>query len=240
MQWIAQALERFSPAQNDGEIFDALVWGAKHLGFEYCEVVVLVDRPGGRLTYFQHHNYPAAFNQLFGDNSRTLLEPLLEKVQRTQLPFVWSETLFSANPEVWQHCQAHGVRLGVTRMVQGLQGVNTLISLCRGEGDVAGGEFYDNVADFMWLTNLVHEALAYRCEHASRQAEPHAVIQPHLSSRELEVLKCASMGMTSELVAIALAVSQRTVNFHIARCIEKLGACNKLSAVVKATQYGLI
>ncbi|QKZ06219.1 helix-turn-helix transcriptional regulator [Pseudomonas eucalypticola] len=240
MHWLANDLDRFSCGQDVDAIFDALLWGAMQLGFEHCEVVVFAERHGKRLIHFQRHNYPPVISCFNNENPQWMLALLFEKLSNTQIPQLWDDELFSVCPDTRQHCQAHGLCHGVTRMVQGLHGCNTLISLCRREDGITAQEFYDKVADVLWLTNLVHGALAPRWRDTSPRPDSNRVARPQLSSRELEVLKCASQGMTSERVATALAVSQRTVNFHIARCIEKLGASNKLSAVVKAMQHGLI
>lgn len=61
-----------------------------------------------------------------------------------------------------------------------------------------------------------------------------------LSHRECEVLRWAAEGKTSYEIGIILGLTERTINFHIARSIMKLGASNKTNAVVKAMQRGLI
>lgn len=63
---------------------------------------------------------------------------------------------------------------------------------------------------------------------------------PLLSSREVEVLRWAAKGKTSAETGMILGISERTVNFHIARAIEKCGACNKISAVAQAVLRGLL
>ena len=61
-----------------------------------------------------------------------------------------------------------------------------------------------------------------------------------LSSRECEVLRLAAEGKTSFESAVILGLTERTINFHISRSIEKLNASNKTNAVVKAILMGLI
>ncbi|MGG1945977.1 helix-turn-helix transcriptional regulator [Trinickia sp. NRRL B-1857] len=61
-----------------------------------------------------------------------------------------------------------------------------------------------------------------------------------LSNRECEVLRWAAEGKTSYEIGMILGLTERTINFHIARSIVKLGASNKTNAVVKAMQRGLI
>ena len=61
-----------------------------------------------------------------------------------------------------------------------------------------------------------------------------------LSAREAEVLRWMADGKTSSEAARILALSERTVNFHVSSALAKLGAANKTAAVVKAALLGLI
>lgn len=61
-----------------------------------------------------------------------------------------------------------------------------------------------------------------------------------LTMREVEVLKWSATGKTAAEVALILDVTARTVNFHVGKAIQKIGACNKMSAVVQATKDGVI
>lgn len=47
-------------------------------------------------------------------------------------------------------------------------------------------------------------------------------------------------GKTSGEAATILALSERTVNFHVSNAMTKLGAVNKTAAVVKAAVLGLL
>lgn len=61
-----------------------------------------------------------------------------------------------------------------------------------------------------------------------------------LTMREVEVLKWSATGKTAAEVALILDVTARTVNFHVGKAIQKIGACNKMSAVVQAAKDGVI
>lgn len=61
-----------------------------------------------------------------------------------------------------------------------------------------------------------------------------------LSAREGEILSLASHGKTAPEMSAALAISERTVAFHINNIVEKLGAANKTHAVALALRHGLI
>lgn len=61
-----------------------------------------------------------------------------------------------------------------------------------------------------------------------------------LSKREIEVLECLSIGMTTSQIADELFISENTVKTHVRRILEKLEAGNRTEAVSKATAMGLI
>jgi DNA-binding CsgD family transcriptional regulator len=63
---------------------------------------------------------------------------------------------------------------------------------------------------------------------------------PSLTAREIECIRWAALGLTTADTARELGVAERTVEFHLANAIRKLGAPNKIRAVVIAVQQSLI
>lgn len=61
-----------------------------------------------------------------------------------------------------------------------------------------------------------------------------------LSAREIECLKWASDGLTTDAIAETISISPATVNYHINKSIRKLGATNRHHAAIKAIRAGLI
>lgn len=68
------------------------------------------------------------------------------------------------------------------------------------------------------------------------QREPQMI----LSCREIAILRLSSQGKTASEIAAAMAVTERTANFHIGNAIQKLGAANKTHAVVLAMRLGVL
>jgi len=60
-----------------------------------------------------------------------------------------------------------------------------------------------------------------------------------LAPREIEVLKRASDGKTSEDIAAILTISEDTVKFHARNFVSKLQATDPMHAVVRAVLLGL-
>jgi DNA-binding CsgD family transcriptional regulator len=61
-----------------------------------------------------------------------------------------------------------------------------------------------------------------------------------LSDREIEVLRLASEGLTSKVIAERLGIVERTVKAHLASTYRKLGVETRAAATTVATQRGLI
>ena len=60
-----------------------------------------------------------------------------------------------------------------------------------------------------------------------------------LTVREIEILKWTAEGKTAADIAIILSMKERTVHFHVANAVQKMGACNKTAAVVQAALSGM-
>jgi DNA-binding NarL/FixJ family response regulator len=61
-----------------------------------------------------------------------------------------------------------------------------------------------------------------------------------LSERELEVLRLAAQGLTNKAIGQQLAISDRTVQGHLASIYGKLQVGSRTEAVTKALKWGLI
>ncbi|HEX8595118.1 MAG TPA: helix-turn-helix transcriptional regulator [Pseudomonas sp.] len=67
----------------------------------------------------------------------------------------------------------------------------------------------------------------------------HDLCDKPLTPREIEILRWSAEGKTAADIAIILSMKERTVHFHVANAIQKMGACNKISAVVQAARIGM-
>jgi DNA-binding NarL/FixJ family response regulator len=95
---------------------------------------------------------------------------------------------------------------------------------------VAGGEAMLAPAV---TTRLVREV-------ATRRRDPDSVLAvQRLSAREAEVLGQVADGRSNAEIAAALVLSEATVKTHVARILAKLGARDRVQAVVMAYRSGL-
>ena len=63
---------------------------------------------------------------------------------------------------------------------------------------------------------------------------------PHLTKRQLEVLRLLAEGRSTAEIATELGLSQATVRNYIANLLVALGVHTRLQAVIAATKAGLI
>ena len=70
------------------------------------------------------------------------------------------------------------------------------------------------------------------------QPEP-ALIEP-LTERELQILSLTARGLTNKAIGAQLAISDRTVQNHLANIFQKLNAESRTEAVMRAVSLGLI
>ena len=61
-----------------------------------------------------------------------------------------------------------------------------------------------------------------------------------LSSREIDCLKLAFVGLTSKQASEALGLSVRTIEFHLSNAAKKLGVNNRLGAIQRSLWMGVL
>ncbi|MFD5903335.1 response regulator transcription factor [Streptomyces microflavus] len=74
---------------------------------------------------------------------------------------------------------------------------------------------------------------------ARRRQANHALAAP-LTPRETNVLHLLATGLTAEVIGRRLGISPRTVHKHLNALYRKLGAADRLSAVLRAQSAGLL
>jgi DNA-binding CsgD family transcriptional regulator len=61
-----------------------------------------------------------------------------------------------------------------------------------------------------------------------------------LTGQEIECLRWCKEGKTNWEIGAILRISEKTVEFHLGNAMKKLGAGNRITAVVRALKLGLI
>ena len=84
------------------------------------------------------------------------------------------------------------------------------------------------------------EVLYYHLQrHCDKEPDP-PVTASKLSKRERDVLDLVADGLSAQEIAEKINLSYRTVEWHISQAMRRLGAKNRVQAVVLAIRDGLI
>lgn len=87
--------------------------------------------------------------------------------------------------------------------------------------------------------SVLDRIIARRLMEQLSQPRAEAVVEP-LTERELEVLRLTAKGYTNKAIGVELSISDRTVQGHLAKIYDKLGAASRTEAVMRAVALGWI
>jgi DNA-binding NarL/FixJ family response regulator len=73
-----------------------------------------------------------------------------------------------------------------------------------------------------------------------RMSDPAEPLAEALTEREHEVLALLAQGLQNKEIAARLGIGERTAKFHVSAIMGKLGASNRVEAVRRAVQQGLV
>ncbi len=86
------------------------------------------------------------------------------------------------------------------------------------------------------MTKLVEKVTQ---AETTRKEPDNSLIEP-LSQREIEVLSLIAIGFSNKEIALKLVISEGTAKNHVSSILAKLGARDRLQAVIKAREFGVL
>jgi DNA-binding NarL/FixJ family response regulator len=102
--------------------------------------------------------------------------------------------------------------------------------------DVYAGK---SVLDAALAVRLIRGDTHSDLRQSSKHSQPVEWVEP-LTARELEIIQLAARGLTNKAIGAQLAISDRTVQNHLAHIFGKLNAASRTEAVMRAVSLGLI
>lgn len=208
----------------------------KNLGFKFCGFSTTSKMPGIHTGTLNLNNFPSEWNSQYDQNQYIAIDPVVAHCNYSMSPILWTEDVFSQSPSLWEALQQQGLQHGWSQSVWDEEtGMCSILSLARSHCPITAYELYENLGFTVFIIRHLHTLAA--------QALPKKLAKsssPQLSPREVEVLRLSADGKTAYEIARILNLSERTVNFHVHRAIEKLGVCNKIAAVIAAAKAGTI
>lgn len=234
--WKESQLKQLAHAKEIDTAYQISLNFAKNLGYKFCAFSITSHTNDVHCTNVNLNNFPLAWNTQYEKNNVTEIDPIVAHCNHSILPVLWSEELFSRTPWLWKSLQEQGLHHGWSQSIHDEQsGLCSILSLARSHCPITAYELYENLGFTVFISHHLHALVA----QAQPKRPPHPQT-PHLSPREIEVLKLSADGKTAYEVARILCLSERTVHFHVHSAIEKFGVNNKMAAVIAATRTGSI
>lgn len=234
VHWREQCMARLGEA---GASMQALVHAMRgitsELGFEHCSYVLRQPLPIAQPAMHWGSTYPQAWLDRYMERNYFEIDPLVQRALGSDVPVVWSDRSIERSPEFWEEARSFGINHGWAVSSRGRDHAVGLLTVAREHNAVSAKELEQSEMRLLWLAHAMHGVASLLPGLAQAPVEP-------LSAREREVLLWSAAGKTAEEIGLILAISSRTVTFHINRCIAKLGAANKTEAVSKALVLGLL
>lgn len=175
-------------------------------------------------------NYPTPWVEHYFANRYMEIDTTVTTAASRATPYNWdfSAARDTAAAPVFSDIHDLGVRSGLTVPVH-VPGGATFIASFAGLGEI-------DRRTRPLLTSV--SVLLY--EHFTRLDAKSRAEAPALTPRECDCLAWVARGKTSWEIGEILAVSERTVNFHLQNAFRKLDASGRTMAVVRAITLGLI
>lgn len=159
-------------------------------------------------------------------------DPVLAAAHRTKNAFAWSDVvdyrrLEPAARKVMGHAAQHGMRDGFVIPIRGPRRAIGLVSLAGPRRRLSEA----NRAVLALVGTYVHQRLVA----LSHQRIDASV---NLTKREVEIARWIAAGKSDWQIGQILAISAKTVNYHVENIKRKFGVASRVQAVLAASSQG--
>jgi LuxR family transcriptional regulator len=229
--------QAFSAVRSFG--FDAMI-------YDYTPVPLDPDGTLIAPSVLKLRNISEDMHEYWFDRGYFQIDPVQLLALRTTAPFFWNydtrvDTLINTlldekSAPVSRYLHERDMSCGVTVPVHMPHGdFATVTAVWFGDSPAHQRDAEHHMADFGLLAHVFHEAafsLMGKTERKNRQV--------HLTERERECLRHAAEGLSAKETSRIIGRSVPTVVMHLNSAARKLGARNRIQAVVRATHYRLL
>ncbi len=212
---------------------------ARSLGFDQVLYGAVASKHASMETSFLHSNYAHDWRAQYDSRKLYYVDPTVLHCLNSVVPIVWEREIFTASnqDELYEEASHFGIRSGVTLPIHGCNGEVGLISFATDM--LPGRQFDERILHSMADLTLVRD-YAFEASRKFIQARTPGEPVPHLTRRELEVLKWVMAGKSSWEISRITDCAEATINFHIANIRQKFNVNTRQQALVKAIALGII
>lgn len=216
--------------------------------FEYAYTVINKKNPANIMFI---SNYPEEWAALYKENNLQHIDPVILMAFKRSSPFIWDENITLMTEikfnKIFELSRKYNIVNGFTFVLHDHLNNIALLSFiidkqqasCKMESVIV-----ENMAVLQLTLIDIHEQML-KLAHSQlgrsgkvRQATSED--KPIFTPRESDVLHWASMGKTYQEIADTLNISIRTVKFHMANLVRKMGVNNARQAIRLSIELDLI
>jgi DNA-binding CsgD family transcriptional regulator len=239
-------LELIEAAEIGGDLVPAVLGIVRKLGldgFLYATASYHL-RPNNDERIYYFTTLPREWVARYDQRAYVECDPRVLYSFESALPLVWDQVSERGkNPKTdafLLDAAAHGVASGVAFPVYAGYPARTLVSLSSSIpviDDARRAQIAANLGDIVLFGQAFHEIFVRGV--IEKGVAPQFEGAP-LSARERQCLQMAAHGMTGAEIAFKLGIAERTVTYHFANIVSKLGVLNRHEAIAKGIAQGII
>lgn len=216
-----------------------LVAMANEMGFGIATAMLVCEHFSGQKRHELHvlGNIPCDYRHHSDSELRGRRDPVIHSLKRLSIPITYSRSLYEAANamDLWEDQAPFGYKAGIA----------IALHLPRNCHFVVGFDTDQPLPKPAHLCALVSNlslAAVYAEAAASRLLVPtsRACERPHLTARELDVLRWTHSGKTAWEIGRILGISERTVVMHLGNAMRKFKCASKHQAVLAALSLDLL
>lgn len=205
---------------------------------EGYENSVLTSLRGRKIGHVAWAEIPEGYYDAYMQGRWDRIDPVVACSLRAVRPFFWNDViertkLSKVQEDFLNECRTLHVQGGLVFPFHGPGHRLDIISVSRRNGEPPNKErasYLHAISVQTWTRYLELSEGKLFLDAAGEQLTP----------RELEILRWCKDGKSRPDIGTILSISPKTVEFHLANLMNKLGATNQITAVVIAIQRGLI
>lgn len=215
-----------------------LVRFANELEFGIISGLLVVEHAAGRISSFHLGNTPEAFSSTYASTAIGKRDPVLRRLKRLSAPFVYDQTMYVKEEaaDLWDAQAQFGYKTGIAMALHLSGGKHFVMGVDRDQPLPD-----DDIAVTRMMADL--QLLAVHAQETAVRLlapQPQMETVPHLTEREIEILKWTAEGKSGWAVGQILNISEHNVKYHVNKILVKLAVGSKHQAAAKAKALGLI
>lgn|GEM_PF-2918659 len=183
-----------------------------------------------------------SWHQHYHNQGYDELDSTSRKVKRNALPVYWTieeqlkQSQSQAEKSMRLESMGYGIERGLTIPMCLTGGEQAILMIALMSGDAIPDRWFDLQYE---LFSMAHYYYFYLKESLFKEQEP-LIHCYNLNARQLQCLQLTAKQYSVSDIAVKLAISERTVNYHLQKLNKRLGTTNKHMSVAKAQREKLI